>query len=318
MSSVIILLTAIGVIVVPFVIWRINQNKPDVRFTLSDPIQLGQVDGGKIWQQIEVRNQGNVETKDIQIKINVQISTYEISKNSEADKPEVFLSADSFELLYPTLPPGGSFTLTLGATKSKVELANISVLHNKGRGVEAFSRKSFFAEFIGFAVLILAALFFFITGFRSILVDNLEHNSDYYPIESILKKEKPFYVNEKKWLQLREAAIGNIFPSTDKYTDDTSTIKSYRLLCDERQSYLSDDEWIKLCKAAEESVIENLLRRIQFARESDKLLPVVQLKRPKNMSEITWMDFQKEANKHFLELMQLKVDWASAVSKKLV
>jgi len=53
------------------------------------------------------------------------------------------------------------------------------------------------------------------------------------------------------------------------------------------------------------------LRRIQFARESDKLLPVVQLKRPKNMSEITWMDFQKEANKHFLELMQLKVDWAS-------
>jgi len=309
-SRIIMFLTAIGVIVVPFVIWGINQNKPDVRFTLSDPIQLGQVDGGKIWQQIEVRNNGNIEAKDIQIKVNAQISSHEISKNSEADKPEIFPSADIFELRYPILPPGGVFTLTLGATKSKVELANISVLHNKGRGVEAFSRKSFFAEFIAWAVVILLGLFYLIAGGRSVLVDELESDSKCRS-ESLLMKQKPFYIGDQRWSRLRNTAIENVLSYSDKYKDDTSATKVYRILCDEKPSYLSDDEWNKRRKAAEAEVEENLLRRIRSAYESDKLLLAVQLKRPNNMSEITWLNLQKEANERFLELMQRKFEWAS-------
>lgn len=310
MKITMLLVTVIGIIVIPLSLYIFSRQKAAIRYTLSDPIRISQTQEGKIWQQIEVRNQGNVQATDIQIKINAQISSHEISKNSEADKPETFPLADSFELRYPVLPPGGVFTLTLGATKSKVEPENISVLHNKGRGIEAFSQKPVIAQFVGWAIPVLIALFYLIASCRLLSVERLEYHSKHHS-ESLLKKEKPFYIDDQGWSSLRDAALENILPYRDKYTDDTSGTKSYRILCDGQSSYLSDDEWAKLRNAAEEVMKENLLRRMKYSFDSEKLLLIVKLERPTNMLETTWMVLQKEVHERFLELMQRKFELAS-------
>jgi hypothetical protein len=297
-----LIVAIIGTIVVPLGIWWLNQSKPDIRFTLSDPIRIGQGEGGKIWQQMEVRNNGNIEAKDIQAKINAPVASYELSKNSEADKPEIFPSQDVFELRYPVLPPGGLFALTLGSTKNKIDIREISILHNRGRGVEAFSKKSLASAIwapIGFT---LAMLCYTVINGHLWLVERLDNSTEWYP-EIFLKKKKPWYLKEEEWSRLRKKALGNIFNRSETY-QETSTTKSYRVLSEDRPSYLSGDEWNELRKNAEERVRENILSKIQGSYDLTKLLLIFKLERPASMLESTWLALQKEANERFLTLKQ--------------
>jgi hypothetical protein len=295
-----LIVAIIGTIVIPLTIWWLNQSKPDIRFTLSDPIRIGQGEGGKIWQQMEVRNNGNIEAKDIQVKINAQVASYELSKNSEADKPEVFSSPDGFELRYPALPPGGLFAITLGSTKSRINIRDISILHNMGRGVEAFSKKSLISSVLAPMGFMLAMLFYLVLSGYFSLVEQLESRGRRSP-EIFLKRQKPFYLSEEKWSQLRKESIDNVFRYSEEY-QETSTTKSYRILCEDRPSYLSVDEWNELLKNAREKVARNITTRIRDSYDPTQLLLILKLKRPAYMLESTWLALQKEANERFLTL----------------
>lgn len=302
-----IIIAIIGSIIIPLFIWWSNQNKPDIRFTLSDPIRIGQGEGGKIWQQMEVRNNGNIEAKDIQVKINNQIESYELSKNSEADKPDIYSSPKMFELRYPVLPPGGLFALTLASTKSRIIITDISILHSSGQGVEAFSKRSLIST-LGPVVFLLTMLYYFGSIIYLYFVYRIEHHMQFSP-EILLKRRKPFYLNEEKWNQLRKDAIENVFRYSEEY-QETSTTKSYRILCEDRPSYLNIDEWNELLKNAREKVVRNIKTRIQDSYDPSKLLLVLKLKRPAYMLESTWMALQKEANDRFLTLKQRELTWA--------
>ncbi len=304
-----LIIAVVAGIIIPLVVWGLNQSKPDIRFTLSDPIRIGQGGEGKIWQQMEVRNNGNIEAKDIQVKINAQVASYEISKNSEADKPEIFPSPDAFELRYFALPPGGLFAITLGSTKSRINIRDISILHSNGQGVEAFSKKSLVSAILAPIGFVLAMLFYLVLSGYFLSNEWLGNSAECYP-EIFLKKRKPWYSNEKKWVRLRKKALGNVFGWSEKH-DETTITKSYRILCEDRPLYLSEDEWNELRKDAEERVKDNITAKIQVSYDPIKLLLVFKLKRPVHMLESTWLALQDEANERFLTLKQRELVSAS-------
>ena len=140
-----------------------GRTKPDIRFTLSDPLRIGQSETGRIWQQITVKNSGKAVAKGIQIKIESRIDDRRIDKHSEAAEFEVFEKNDRFELVYPELPVGGTFKLTFATNDSnQVKLDGISVSHSTGLGVEAFSERGYKSVLLNLLSVLLPIVWFVI------------------------------------------------------------------------------------------------------------------------------------------------------------
>lgn len=311
MKTVTIIISIIGLILVPLVIYRASQSRADIRYTLSQAIKVGEGREGKIWQQIEVKNTGNSEARDIQVKIDRGVIEHEIVKHSQVDEPQIFTLADVFELRYPVLPPQASFTLTLGLAERKIDLQSMSVSHSKGVGVEAFSKRTNWVAWIAYAFLLGGIGVYTVLSIRMQLTENLEFGSRFNPVEKVLKKKKPFYMGENRWGCLRKQAVEAVVPRWEKYADPSLT-KSCELLCGTPPSYLTEDEWGKVRKGAISQLEENIKSKIDGSYEAEDLLPLMRLERPVHIPEATWLRLVETANKRYLELKRRELLWESA------
>jgi len=308
---VMLIVAIIAGIGVPVILYLHGRTKPQILFTLSDQLRIGQAESGKTWQQITVRNSGRAVAKKIQVKIGTKILEHQIDQHSEADKPDVFDRSDSFELVYPELPTNGTFKLTFATTGSdQIGLENISVSHSTGKGIEAFSRVRF-KNLLPILPIIFFGILYLVAASLTWGWSNLDTNASMYPVEKVLKKNKPFYITQAKWLYCRKQALREVLSSEHGYEDITLS-KSYQILKDDPPTYLSPEEWRKLKTEAESKVQKNFnYRTMLFYDNMEGLLALLKIDRPENILETTWLKIQKEINDYFLKRMLEKASHRS-------
>ena len=101
------LLAATGVPVLVY--YSVTRKRPDILFTISEPIALGETQGTPPTrvQQLDLRNNGNVAARDIVVKVRTTISNYDVHPFAATDVYSVSQRDEAFELTYQRLPPEG-------------------------------------------------------------------------------------------------------------------------------------------------------------------------------------------------------------------
>ncbi len=297
------IVSVVGLIVVPVAIYLLSREVPEIRYTLSDPIRVrGEGETTRIWQQIEVRNGGTIAAEKVQVKVSGEVTDHELTKNSEADEPEVFSKSNGFEVIYPSLPPGGVFVLTLATSADTITLGDISVAHSRGVGVEAFSRVGKpIALFVAMSLLGLGIVFFYGYLFLSLAVDRIDYAACYSDPKGVLGREKPWYVSQGRWATLRETATKHLLPSW-RHKGDFSANEAYQFLQGDTPTFLTESEWYEARIRAVRALEEDLAGAIVASYSADRLLPLLRLERPTHMDQNDWTDLRRKAHTELFRL----------------
>ncbi len=290
-------------VTVALITYYLNLEKPDVRYTLSEtiPISITGDESLKSIQQLEVKNIGNSESKNIVVKINKRIISYEIIKYSQADFPEVYESRDAFELNYSLLPPQGSFRLIFNTVGEGINKDNLTIQHLKGNAVEALSgRDSIFSKYLSYLVLLIYIVAAG-AGFRMLLVAGIKSESK-SSHESIFKRKRPIYINSNDWEDIRKETIINYFQKSSFYFDNLEQYSPYEYLQMTKPEYFSDNEWKLAISEASLRLEEKINYIINNSYTSDRLLAILEVERPHNFKKIKWNDLINEVDKRFLDI----------------
>src|SRR5258708_878367 len=105
------LLGIAGSLGVALLMWSMNADRYDVRFTISEqiPLRLIGQNPAEAVQQLTVKNLGNRRADGVRVKISADIAQLELVKHSEAAAPKIFNTNALYELVYGDLPPDGAF-----------------------------------------------------------------------------------------------------------------------------------------------------------------------------------------------------------------
>ena len=300
--------TLLASMLVALFIYYLNLEKTDIRYTLSESIPisfLGEKSNENI-QQLEVKNIGNSEAKNIQVIIKGQITNYQLIKYSQADSVKEFISKSALEILYPTLPPQGNFKIIMKSLGAGINKENLNVSHSKGKGTEALAKKSFSLSLAIFLGIVLIYITLITSDMRKSATGWWESKTEYSPDE-VLKKEKPFYAKKEKWDSIRKKALEQkIYKDKLRWYGDIEKSASYMVLSIEKPDYLHEEEWKSLIRNASETLSD--LFSLKIAREyffSYELLELVKIPPPKYFPPKAWIDIKEKINKaYFAKLSQ--------------
>ena len=294
-------------LIVALIIWSLNQERFDVRYTLSDqiPLAFGAAQQEEI-QQLEVKNLGRSQVESVQVKIPSTVSQYQLSKHSEADDTKIFQNPDKFELVYGALPPQGSFRLVFKTSAPGVSKKDIQVRHSKGIAEEALSNTSDFDTFILSALKLvfpLGFIGFFLWTLRDVGINSWEHAAK-YKCEKVLLASSPFYISKGKWRELRETAIENFGGSRDWQHKDATAIEAsllYTWLNNPKPISLSDEEWLTFRAKKKREFLEPIIERLNRSwTKAGDLISLLRLPRPQHVPTEEWSTLEKELHKKFV------------------
>ncbi len=314
-----VVVMVIGSIIVYFFQQNANE-KANLKYGLSESIKYRFNDStnqGNI-QQLSIYNLGDLEAKDISIKIkNIDVSSYEMNKYALLDSVRIISDEEKlyFEISYIRLPSNASFNIVFRKTKGNISNEDIEIRYSKGVG-NPITDSSESSEFV--SLLIIASIYvaIFILFMRSALKDSLYFeaiNSG----EKILKRKQPFYIlSEEKWKKIRNESIESLFKTN--YSITIKETAAYKWLNKDKEDYVSIEEWELITKKATNSLIYNVTETILstlFEYQSDK---IYELEKPKNISDRNWTQIKEVssfANLIFLIKKQKIIGYANSLKK---
>lgn len=287
-----------------------SSEKADVRYALSERFPTGLVSTkpAESLQHLEIKNMGKTEAKHIQIVISARIASYELLKHSKADIFKEYKTPDSLEIIYPSLPPQGSIKMLVKSMGTGIDGRNLNISHSKGRAEEAFERNSIatlLTNAFMIAFLFATALSLVSTG-RNMQISDLESSAN-YATDKVLKKKKPFYISEEKWLAIRKSALENKIERDWGPVGEKSS--SYILLNVDKPDYLDEEEWHKLRKSAERKLTENLLTAAYRYHSSKNVLSLLGISKPKYFNEKEWLEIIETLNKAYFVMLRQETMW---------
>lgn len=312
----------IGMIVAAFG-WFLNQDRYDLRYTLSDKIPLsfgnGQPDAV---QQLEVKNLSRKEVEKIQIKLPPRVIQFELFKNSQGDIEQSFKSQNGLEILYPTLPPNGSFSLVIKTAGDGVSKHEVQINHSRGTAQEALADQSSLASMswlIYMAVMVWQAYMIF----RDISVSRWEYKSE-YDAENVLKASKPVLIPQKRWKEIRNKAISEFGKIKIYKLDAPSDIERlliYKYLNNRKPDGFLEEEWQQFIQINTEQLIEALDKKAEKSWGSaNEILVILKVKRPDSSPPDKWEKWRDNIEnlyiKRQLEDELLRYDAASKIQQK--
>ncbi|WP_416141119.1 hypothetical protein ACM1TL_14375 [Lysinibacillus capsici] len=206
------LLGGIATLLIPFVIFYLESEKPDVVYSLSENIPVSDTDNKEnSIQQIKVTNIGEVEAKDISIKLNREVINYRIINNSKSDKVEIFKEGP-IEILYHQLPPDGTFSVILETNNIFLTGNDISIMSSVGKARNALEVEDNYLSTIIFVIVVVIYITFFLTQLRRGMVDSkhrrYSRNSSIAGFD-FLDTKKPIYFTKNEWEYLVETFVKN-------------------------------------------------------------------------------------------------------------
>lgn len=263
----------IGTILVPFLIFYLGQENPDVVYTLSDNIPVNASANSNI-QQIEVKNIGDSSATDIQIKIDEKITNSEVIKDSESDKIKTY-EGDNYELVYPELPPEGSFKLIFESNLNELNKNVLTIKSKDGlarNGLEDNNKSSWITLFIPYFIYTILILYYF----REITINHKIRKLMLFGTDNIdlIYKKKPFYMSDKHWVQLLKNFI------TKKLNDDlelsyvfkADELNSFIIIKSKKPNFFNEESWRKTTNEAVKVLKTKIQQSILVAYEEEKIL----------------------------------------------
>ncbi|MED3965066.1 hypothetical protein [Niallia taxi] len=247
-------------IMVPFIIWYLETEKADIVYSISDNIPVSDADNADInTQQIEIKNLGSLTAKDVQLKIDANISNYRVINDSASDKVDIF-DKNAFELIYSELPPDGQFTLVIESDIKGLDEKILIIKSDEGiaRNVLENERNSNKIGIIIFGVISFVYLFFAVNALKSSYAYLKLKNTLLYSMTErmdFIYSKKPIYIKDTDWEKLLNSFIQLKIDEdlSRDYTSEVNSLNTLKILLNkDKPRYLSDDTWNKLRKKAAE------------------------------------------------------------------
>ena len=285
--------------------WWLNQERYDVRYTLSEKIPLSfQTPQQQSIQQLEVRNLSAKPVEAVQVKLPPTITEHELVKYSQADTAKIFRTANEFELVYNLLPPGGTFRLVIKTTADGISKSQVQVRHSKGKADEALSEGSLFHSINFWSGVVVWLVYGCIVLFwlRSLGFDSWKSNAE-YKSDKVLNASKPIYIPADKWKEIRQTAIeqfGRLSEHGQLSESEITGSRLYKYLDGEKPDSLSNDEWQLFCQAKTAQLLATIYRRINESwTKADEFLKILRIKRPLHFPADKWDEQRKKLQDEF-------------------
>lgn len=306
------------------VAWWLNQDTYHVKYTLSERIPVDFAGGlDESVQQLEVKNLSRKGVERIQVRLPASVTAHQVVKSSEADGVETYRTAKALELVYSALPPGSSFRVVFKTAGAGIGKDDVQVAHSRGRAEEALGSGSIFASVATWIVFGLGACYLVIIafGFRSTSVDGWLSRAGFAP-EKVLQRNKPLYVPENKWSQIREKAIEQFGEAKHYGTPSPSDIvnsPTYRLLNSPRPNWLSEEEWDQVRERRSKALMTWLSApSYAFYLDPDALIGLAGVARPAGTPVDKWEAVQRTLQKQYvaMKLADYRLDTAAELQKE--
>ncbi len=275
-----LLIPAVGMIIIPIILHIRSQHRADIRYNLSSPIQVPQPrESVRTGSRYGSETMERWKQTDYNLSFSSSVVHHDLKMNSQGDKPEVFSDREGIEVVYPILPPGGEFVLTLATVGKTIDAENVTILHSKGSATDAFSGKREWGTMLSSAVLLLMTVLFGGGVIRSTLLSSVQSASYYDKPSDFLAQEKPFYLSSREWRKCRDEVIDRMLR---RFYQDISESTTYTLLCGTQPEFLSSSEWDGLRKTAISVFEDDFNREVNAAVNSSDALLLLELRQPVN------------------------------------
>lgn len=308
-----------------------NRERYDVRYTLTEnvPVSFGGATSEAV-QQIEVQNLGKSRADRIQVRVQSAVIAHQVIRQSAADNVVEFKTADSLEIVYPSLPADGSFRLVFKTYGDGVPKERVQVRHEKGIATYAFGSSSPWSSVVTW-VQVLSSIIYCLLLFGSLReqrVSSLKHKAEYESEELLRKKHKPWGVNDEQWREVRQLALKKFATqSIGSDVGDIETSATFRRLNQDRLEFLSSDESQEYRVLACEQVLLELSVRIHRQHSYERLRSLLRLKRPLQLPEDKWdeiasflvgkvLEKRVQDSRHREELPYLEEERPEQIGKK--
>jgi len=277
-------------------------DKTDLRYTLSEriPTRLLQKNVQESIQQIEIKNNGDINVENIVIKIKSKVSDFEVIKHSKSDMLKTFHNPNDLEIDYPSLPPSCIFKVILKSPDPGIKREMLSITHSKGEAKEALTKES--SNFFGIFLYILVCIYLILiaNSLKNEFVNRLERDAkDYFPYDDILKRSKPIYISHNKWEKIRKDALENYINKSELKTE-VERSHPYKILDSQELLHFSDEEKKELTEKLSDNlkkIINEEIKSYDFLENPDRLL---ELKKPNLFPETVWSDVKKEIYEEYI------------------
>jgi hypothetical protein len=257
-----ILMVAATIFAVYLGVWV--QKKPDVVFLISEQVPVvddepPEKSQREVTQKVDIKNVGESEAKKIVLKLKVPVRRTRVEPFSSADKFEEHRPGTGYELIYPSLPPGASFSIVV-RSQSGVPPTQIEVIHEAGAGREALSKgtSTSFAPFFAMLAFLIVYPFLMFNDIRSWKRQTYVgwRFSDSSPAD-IWLLVRPWYIKATEW----EKVILEI--AKDRIAREVIQFKSLRTSFAYRS--LTDQQPTGLSQSAREQIQEIATRKVSAA-----------------------------------------------------
>jgi hypothetical protein len=288
-----------------------TREKADIRYTLSEKIPIKITSGTPMQsiQQLEVKNVGKSEAKQIQLVVKGKIVSYDLLKYSKADSVKEFSSEGLTEIVYPDLPPQGSFKLLITAVNDGIGKESIAINHSQGKGSEAFSQDTSSSSLIAIGLALIYGLMI-VWGFRSVMTDSLESKAGYDSDSVLKRKRKPLYVDTTRWRSIRKRAIeSKISRDRERMGRDIQHSQSYVLLNIDRPDYLNEEEWISLIAKASESLSAMISAASMESYSAGQVSDLLNIQRPRHFQDENWDKLTKKVGGILVLMLKKEYFW---------
>ncbi len=293
-----------GSIIAGLAVYYLTRKNPDVRYNLSDSIPVSSLNptgNTEIIQQLKVKNSGNESAKNIQVKINSEITSNELNKHSNADEVKIYNQNRNFELLYPELPPQGEFVLTLKSQGSEINKSNLNVSYNLGTAQEAFVKRE--TNLLDYILIPLNAVYVLVSiiAIFQIFTRSKESNLKYESVNKLLKMKRSWYIRESKWKKIVEEALNYRINRDFISNEDLRTSDSYNLLSSDKPDFLDESVWNELLEKATEKLKSIYSYKVHYLYEPNKILEFSKQSKPKFVKDIVWNELLDSAEEKYCE-----------------
>jgi len=264
-SSVLAIVTTVisAALIAVFSLW-LARSQPHVKYTLSEQIPvLGAVgaNGTELVQYLEVKNVGNATAEAIRVRLKGKVTTTRIEPYAQTDKPQAFSSEGSYELVYPSLPPDGSFRLIFASPESGVPQDRISVQHSRGSAEAALAPRS--SSVLSWLWIVIPPLIYFVLSMasaRSLAAQTYASTLATKPIDVIIQSPKPFYLSHRKWSSIVKDCLRDAASDASTYSQ-FAKLRAHDVLAAERSQLVTEGEWREIVGRAESAINDWVTRR---------------------------------------------------------
>lgn len=278
----------------------ISHNEIDVRYFLSNNIPVS--NSTESVQQLEVKNFGAKPAQKIVVKINGQISSFEVLKYSHADIIKENKENGLLEVIYPELPPTGSFRVILKSMGNGITKSQVEVIHNNGKAIDALSKNN--SSILYYFILLLYALFVLYI-MRDYAISKIERNARYDNSKEVLASNKPFYISKDRWRDIRKLALDNLIIENYYVSLDKSSY--YVVLANKKLEFLTENEWHYLKNYCIKKLTEQYKNQISDSFLCDGILNIIKINIPENFPVGDWENLQKQAVQKFIDCRKYRL-----------